>query len=399
MVTATAEGRPVVIQGGELPVFQGRSTQRFCCGVCSNVLVEGYEPRALIAIDIECFKCKSVTRTEAWPVGEPLPIMLMTLGDAGRFLLKGTVDLREYPAISCDQEIQRITAYTSPRPRLDKDWELSEGSLRLLEAELDVMTGGALSRSAARVARARELGNYNLGQARYPIAWALAHLEQSLRKGALALDGMDGIAIAYLQMLRDALYRWRQHPRFHVIAETLCNDFHHGMTAFTIASYLSDVGNSVGITDTEEHAHRGRSPDLFVNVGRAHAISIEVKCPQSFFWPSAIPTSKDISRRLEKEIRNARDQIAGAQEAGIVVIGAGHFSRHFALEVKACLEDVTKMRRISTKVAAVATVCFFGPTLEPGPEISMGGEVNVSLNPRFAKPNPIEIGCSRAGRT
>jgi len=385
--------RPIIAQGGALPVFRGRSAQLFRCAACGHILVEGYEPRSLIAIDIECFSCKSITRTEEWPKGEPLPKMLVTLGNAGRFLLKGTVDLREHPALSCDQEIQRASADTAPRPKVNNDWELSPDSLKVLETQLEILTDGVFSKTAARANRARDLGNTKLAPARFSVAWALSQLHQSLLKGIIDLNGLDGIAIAYVQTLRDALHRWRDNPRFHVIAQTLCNDFHHGMTAFTVASYLSDVGNRVGIADTRAHAHTGKSPDLFVNVGRNHSLSIEVKCPQAFFWPSPVPTKEDIQRRLEKEIKDARDQIATGKAGGIVVIGAGHFSPQFAANLEECIKQVTQNKKISTKVAAISAVCFFGPTIQgmsaAGPKLTTGGDVYIACNPRFPEPNPV----------
>src|SRR6266446_10594245 len=65
--------RPAFIQGGAHPIFRGRSQESLRCRECGAVLVEGYDPRALIAVDLECFACKTVTSTPAWPDNEPLP--------------------------------------------------------------------------------------------------------------------------------------------------------------------------------------------------------------------------------------------------------------------------------------------------------------------------------------
>lgn len=384
------ESRPTIVQGGTLPVFRGRSKDRFLCSQCGNLLVEGYEPRSLIGIDIECFKCKTINTTAAWPDNEPLPHKLVTLGDKGRFLLKGTVDLRDDAAMSCDQEIERISARTSPRVRGDDKWELSSDSLELLETQLDVMTGGALKKTAARAKKAEEHRNVQLAQIKFPLAWGLSQLKKSLERGTIDLDGADGVALAYLHTLRDALFRWREHPRFPLVADMLCNNFHHAITAFTIASYLSDVGNNVGIAD--DRADTEKSPDLFINVGRSRSLSIEVKCSQAFFWPATEPSKDDIIRRLEKEVRGARDQILGGQAGGVVVVGGGFLSARFATSLEESVKDLAERHKLSTKIAAIAAVCFFRPNVEitkSEPRITSGGHVFVATNPRFPGPNPV----------
>ena len=386
-----ATTRPVIVQGSTAPVFRGPSGRVLRCDDCAHVLVDGYDPRSLIGVDIECFKCKAITRTDSWPNGEPLPTTLVTLGDAGRFLIKGTVDLKERAAMSCDQEIARVRTGTSPRPQSDANWELSPDSLMVLETELDILTDGAIQKMTASVKRAHGAGNITFAQAKSPPVWALAQLYSSLSKGHINLDGPDGIAISYVQTLRDSLHRWQQHPLFTIIARSLCHEFHHAITAFTVASYLSDHGNNVGITDTS--VQQGKSPDLFLNVARNETLSIEVKCPQVFFWPAQPPSKPDMARRIEREIKRARDQITGTA-GGVVVIGAGHSVPGFHMELEQCIKEVVQNGRVSSRVAAVAAVAFYSARVEgrgrDGPKITTGGHVSVARNPRFPEPNPVE---------
>lgn len=384
--------RPVIVQGSTAPVFRGPSGDAFHCVGCDHVLVDGYDPRSLIAIDIECFNCKAITRTHSWPIGEPLPKTLVTLGDAGRFLIKGTVDLKDRAAMSCDQEIARVRTATLPKPQSEAQWELSPDSLIALETELDVPTDGAIQKMVARAKRADGAGNTNFAQIKSPLVWALGHLHNSLAKGQINLDGLDGIAIAYVQRLRDSLHRWHHHPLFNVIARSICHEFHHGIAAFTVASYLSDHGNNVGITDTSNQ--RGRSPDLFINVSRNETLSIEVKCPKAFFWPALPPSKADMIRKIEREIRDARDQITGTA-GGVIVIGSGHPVVGFSNEFNECIHEVVGTGRISKRVAAVVGIAFYGARIEgrtaSGPRITTGGDVHVVSNPRFPDPNPVDI--------
>jgi hypothetical protein len=261
----------------------------------------------------------------------------------------------------------------------------------VLETELDIFTGGAIQKMVASVKRAHAAGNSTFAQEKSPPVWALAQLHRSLSSGHINLDGLDGIAIAYVQTLRDSLHRWQHHALFSAIARSLCHEFHHAMTAFTVASYLSDHGNNVGITDTS--AQRGKSPDLFINVTRNETLSIEVKCPRAFFWPAQRPSKSDIARRIEREIKSARDQITGTA-GGVVVIGAGHFSAGFDTELHQCIKEVVGNGPVSKRVAAVAGVAFYSPRIERwdgnGPRITTGGHVHIARNPRFPGPNPVE---------
>ena len=124
-------------------------------------------------------------------------------------------------------------------------------------------------------------------------------------------------------------------------------------------------------------------------------MSIEVKCPQAFFWPAAEPSKDDIVRRLEKEIRGARDQILGGQAGGVVVVGGGFLSARFAASLEESVNDLAKRHKLSTRIAAIAAICFFGPNVEIAknePRITSGGHVYVATNPRFPGPNPVATG-------
>jgi len=380
----------MIIQGSVEPVFRGPSGNAFHCSNCGNILVEGYDPRGLIAIDIECFKCKAITRTHPWPSAEPLPTTLITLGNSGRFLIKGTVDLKDRAAMSCDQEIARVRAGTLPTPQIRLQWELSPDSLMALETELDLLTGGAFQKMVASAKRAQDFGNKTFIQEKSPPVWAITQLHNALSKGQINLDGPDGIAIAYLQTLRDSLHQWQHHQLFNVIARTFCHEFHHAITAFMVASYLSDHGNHIGITDTS--AQQGKSPDLFFNVARNETLSIEVKCPQSFFLPAERPRKEEMAWKIERVIKDAGDQITGSA-GGVVVIGSGHPVVGFDSELEGCIREIVGSGCVSKRVAAVVGVAFYGVGIEGrdanGPRITSGARICVVRNPRYPEPNPI----------
>src|SRR6266446_2571738 len=122
--------RPAFIQGGAHPIFRGRSQESLRCRECGAVLVEGYDPRALIAVDLECFACRTVTSTPAWPDNEPLPQHLVRAGTGGlRYLIGSTVDMTQGGAFASDEEVVRIGEKMWPRQQEHLAWDLSPASL------------------------------------------------------------------------------------------------------------------------------------------------------------------------------------------------------------------------------------------------------------------------------
>ncbi len=188
--------RPVLLQGSERPIFRGEGNEPFSCRSCGHVLVEGYEPRKLIGVDIECAKCGAISTTQLWDEREPLPASLVTLGSSGRFLIKGTVDVVGKPtSISCDQEIDRVRANKCQPPPQD-GLDISLDMLAAVTQEVDLWTNGAFSEALSSARRARASGN-NLFT-RCPLAWAVDRITEALQRGEIDLNGHDGAALLYL---------------------------------------------------------------------------------------------------------------------------------------------------------------------------------------------------------
>jgi hypothetical protein len=370
-------------------MFRDLGDGTFRCGDCGHVLVEGYNPRSLVAIDIECFLCKTRSRTPAWPDGEPLPAQLFNFG-AGVFRFKDTVCLSGQIVIS-DREIARVKASVQPRPYVDAVWELSEDSICALELELDLLTGGAYQKLVASSARAHRAGNLTFAQVKAPLVWALRELRAAIEQRRIDLDITGGIAISYVQLLRHSLQRWRHHPLFESIARSICSEFHHTIAAFTVAGYLADQGNKIGITDTANQ--RGQSPDLFIPVGKQERFSIEVKCPQALFWPARPPSREDVFRKIKAEVKDARDQITGSA-GGLVVIGAGHALLDFDRIFEASINDVVSRGCVSTRIEAIVGVSFFSSqgnlsALNIVP-FTTGARMFIAINHRFQGPRRID---------
>ena len=379
---------PRIVQGSRAPVFKGGGAGNLLCNGCRHVLVEGYNSRSLIAIGIQCFLCKTVTQTAPWPIGEPLPRRLVTLGDNGAFLIAGTVDMTNgNAAFSCDQEIARVAVATGVRNPQQDGLDITLEGLQALGTKLEVLSSGAFGKGLASTQRALRAGNARF--LNYPPAWAMTHLQRQIALGALDLRGADGVAVVYLQTLLHLIARWQHHPLFSIMSKALVHEFHHVLTMLITASYLADHGNPIGFTDPGNAT--GRSPDLFINIGPMSRVGIEVKAPTDLQWPQPLPTLERLERIVERHLRDARGQIA-AGAGGIVVLGSSIPDPGLRGMFEASVASLIDRGGVSTRIAAVAGVC-----LAPHPQLeafsgtnlnsTVSAEFFIQRNTRYAGPD------------
>jgi hypothetical protein len=380
----------VLVQGSLQPVFRGHTQVSLNCSACGFELVVGYEPRKLIDLGIKCFKCKAITKTDQWPSDEALPHTLVSCGADGFYELAGPADLSKDVAFISDQEIQRIENLTGVRVTVPSNTSLdfSLDGLAALEVEINSLCGNALSKALGDTRRALKKGGENF--IKYPPAWAIIHLQRQIANNSFGVNGVDGIAWAYISSLKLAASRWRHHPLFPSVAKGLVYEFHHSLTLLLIASYLSDHGNQIGFTDAS--SAMGRSPDLYVNVSPTERLSIEVKTPDELHWPSAVPTSARIEKIIERQARSARDQLTG-EAGGVLVLGAFHPTPAFNEVFDMAIKVVTRERQISKRIAAIVGVSIspigMDRFLPDKLRCSAQFKVSVELNPRFNGSNPI----------
>lgn len=376
------EPRPVLVQGSERPIFRCEGSEPFACKFCGHLLIEGYEPRKLIGVDIECMKCGAISTTQLWDELEPLPASLVTIGATGRFLIKGQVDMvGKAAAFSCDQEIARVRV-NKCQPPPHEALDISSEMLSSVTQEIDLWTNGAFSEALSSTRRARASGNDLF--MRCPLAWAVDRISAALRLGSIDLDGHDAAALLYLEQWRHLSVRWKHHPLFReVIAPALCNEYHHTIAMLLCCTYLEEHGNDVGITYTP--GETGKSPDLYINASPSHRVSIEIKAPDALHWPKAVPEQADIERRVEEQLKAAAKQITG-NAGGIVVIGTNHVDPSLAGRVRDAIEKLAARGRISSRIALAASVCVNGTIAkvnERSARPDIAWVVNVTHNPKF----------------
>ncbi len=376
------KSRPVLVQCNDGPLFRGAGEGNFVCRVCGNVLVERYEPRRLIGLDIECYKCHAISTTHSWSDIEPLPLALISMGDSGRFRLNGTLDLGVGEnSLTCDQEIERVRRNSGVVPQ-HGGFELSVEWIEKLKAELIFWTGGAFLGVLGTAERARKNGNRFF--MRCPLAWAVDRLVQGVERKSFDFGGDDAMVVRYIAQWLELSSSWKHHPLFKdVIGPALCNEYHHTIAMLLCCSYLERNGNSVGITKAESAA--GKSADLYLNLTSSRSASIEIKAPNVFHWPNAVPDLGRVEEKIEGQLKEAAKQLTG-DAGGVVVIGANHLDQQLTKKIRSSIESLAAKGRISSRITLVSAVCAYG-TVQAGVDgvnFSMGWNVSVVKNPKYS---------------
>lgn len=383
--------RPRLVQGGDAPLFRSRAGEVNLVCQCGRTLVEGFLPRRLIALDLQCSGCGFVTTTPEWPAGEPLPLSLASIGRTGHFFIGGSVDLDQGPgSLTCDQEIERVARLAGITAPGSSSLDLTEEGLQSLERRFSEWWPD-FHRAMRRTRTAFDRGNLTFLD--FPPAWAMLQLRRSSLQGHIDATGADGVAIGYLQVLLHVCERWQHHPGFPEVRRAMLTDFRHNVTQMLAASYLADAGNWIGLG--EPLAGGGRSSDLYVNLDSVTRHAVEVKAPNEFWWPNGPGSPDRIGRVIESKFRESRGQI-NAVGGGILVIGAGSASADFIEVAQRVAEELNAAGRVPTRIAGVVIV-----GMEPMPSVQWGNtgigitmraRVSSTVNSRYAGPGGLRVG-------
>lgn len=386
----TSSDRPRVVQRTKEPVFTGGGTEDLSCMKCGHHLVLAVNMRSLIAIDIECHMCAAVTRTPSWPDGESLPHQVATIGAYGRYSIS-QVTLDADMAFTCDAEIERVRKATLVKPlQSGGSIPVTSQSPASWEAELSILTEDQFPKMIAAARRAHARGNKRF--VKCPPAWAIVHIQSKLATKTLGTAEEDAIAMGYIAQVHDLINRWNHHHHFPLIVRALCSEFNHTGVMLAAAGHLGENGNDVGITDTASASASGQSPDLYINTGPYSRLSIEVKAPDLFFWPSPVLSIGDMEKHIHRSLRAAKGQLTG-ERGGVVIIGASHPNQGVKEVFQNAIKNVIHSGKVSTRIAAVIGVFhLFGQSLGNG-KVNWQAESAVwtELNPRFPGTNPIDV--------
>ena len=373
---------PIFIQATSVPLAVGNGDGTLDCE-CGHTLIAGYQSRQYIGVGFKCFQCARVTLSEKWPKGEPLPRNLLVYSPGGYFLSQ-SVDVSSRGGMASEKEVERIKKATTIRADKKRPLDLDMKGLDALEARYNKLSSGEMIKASQRARQAAASKNSLFLKSN--LAWAIDYVRSCHAGGALDLDDdKTQAALTFLTVANHLLGRWEHHPLFELISKSVVLEYPHTVTQLLAASYLAEMGNTVGFND---HAKfEGQSPDLFINANAVEAISIEVKAPSELQWPSPCPTVAALEDMLIKQIYKASKQIIG-EWGGVVVIGTSWASHDGHATLVQALKSLDTRKQISSRVAGVigVSINILGHYLTPSGGIGSDvvSEVHVQLNSRFA---------------
>ena len=377
-----------VVQIAPEPIIKGCGIVRLCCVECGHLLIDGYSPRNVVGVRIECYSCGAITETDPWPDDEPPPINLMPLGAGSEYGLKHLV-LNDQTLMG-QKELDRTRTKSNAYPNSQTSINLSTESLNEFVSKISAIVSKDFEELIKTSSRLVDRGSK--ASRRCAPAWAIGQLRRSVSDGAIDLDGDDLIAVSYIQLLDHLTRRWSHHPVFQAVAKEFLDNFYHTATMFTFASYCADNDIPIGFTKPG----KDKSPDLFINSGAQRRISIEVKTKKALRWPAATPTSGTLQKLIKECCISARDQLVGSA-GGLVVIGTWlNASPEFFAAIKLAVEAAIS-GRISRRIAAIGVVCFGEPSYSVGEPAGSGiaihseAKIELILNPQFEGVQPFAV--------
>jgi len=390
----TEEQRPYLIQGSQLPVFEGNANHShdFICQSCKeSVLIKNYATECYIGFGIRCVICQTISWLPDPNEGEVFPRNVVSLLEGNGYLVRETVNNPSDAVFASKRAIALTKRNNFPSKSAESDLDISSESIKLLVIKLDSVSN---SRFSKHLESARRNLKHKKGFfAENPLAWAIALISSKLEKKPFEIDEQAIIAISLIQTTTHLIQRWEAHSEFPNIAIELCSSFRHTIIQLVSACYLFDNGNSVNINP--QSSIRGqRSPDLYVQATALEKLYLEVKTPEKLQWPNSELTPGTIKKSIEKALSNSKGQINSSRK-GVLIIGTTSLSPRLIPMIENIIENIF---RVSGKnypaVAAIALTSLTEVTARSRPaakgRFTTNFFVKPILNKHYDGENPID---------
>lgn len=364
-LTRADRGRPVV-RIYDLP-FVGNADPgvTWHCPECGRVLLSNVWERQFLDILFWCSTCGSVSASERRKAGEAMPVRSIRLVPR-RWHIRGEVDVRDKPVLMAGKSA--FDAYVR-----ETGASYSPAAPSRPNRELDADFLGALSRAAASLlgseydrlleADNRSLRSKTPPQRRHRLIELIRYAEEASANLRIRKDKhpitLDGDALSELLATIDLFDRWRHHPAWKGLRDSLIDgtEVQHSVMTLGIASLLVDAGNGVELVD-----HSGadqRVCDLVLIPRIVERLEIEVKTP------IVLRSSEEFKKvDIKKVVTNVVDRAAATtggqldpEHSGVVAIGAFHLGTEGLDRLEAAVKEVlasqAKGRRKSHLMAVI----------------------------------------------
>jgi hypothetical protein len=362
------------------PAFVGiaRPGIDWMCSSCDQVLLRSVYDRQFLDLLVNCPACNAVNGTQLREPGQPVAGRSVLI-PPGRFRLGSAVEMGDKRALMVGQSA--INGYVretgaryggrSASPPPAAATELSPDWLRSM-AKQGIELLGDRYQNLDRSDR-HGLRSATPPKRRHRLIEMISYAEQAasaLEAGSGVDVTLNGDILAELYATVDVLDRWRNHPAWARLVGSLesADEVRHTVMTLTVASYLVDAGNGLGIIDEDKSG--GRIPDLWVAPTFLERLEVEVKTPQALWAPGGLPSASDAQALVERQLNRAGSTARGQinpEFSGIVGIGGFHLGLG-GLEVMeaAAIRVLDRQRERKQHIAAIG---LFELTYETGVQV------------------------------
>ncbi|MBF0562743.1 MAG: hypothetical protein HQL37_12135 [Alphaproteobacteria bacterium] len=393
IISTETDDLPCFFQGSGAPAFRGdfETGEQLKCVGCGNILVGHYAKDEYVSVRIRCNKCFTITQTPSLLLGEVFADPVASIGQKGIIMLGSTFNKPSGVIITCDQEIRREIEATAPRGE-SLPLIISEDGLNCLVRTYNEIAGDKFSVQKKTIERQSN----NIGIARkFPFAWAIAHLENCLKRGPINPHQSDTFtAMMWLSMFCNVIGTWQHHPRFKVVARDMGkpDSFLHTSSQLIAAAYLFRLGNRIGLSLEDQPSES--NPDLYIRgTGTRRNIFIEVKAPQSLQW--CADSSPKIAENTKNAVKNcidhSRRQI-NRSHPGVLIISSSFIGDNLSSMLEESIQGALRLKfRYNKYLAAVVNMSPIAVRVMRQGDMTFSCEFNfgVTLNPHYDGNNPI----------
>ena len=307
---------PHFIQVADAPAAIGQGAGTLNCG-CGQILVQGYDPRNFLSIDIQCGQCGQVTTTPSLPDDTAPPAVVVVPERRGEPLPR-PAEVAMHTALASQEEVARLAALYGPRNPAADFCVITPETLAADIRAYDELTGGRFQTDETAVAAA--------GMKDYPLAWAIGLLrERCAVPGWECTSDEETVAVSVLGAFRHFTGCWSHHPLYPRMAATAAAGgfSFHTLAPFGAAKSLADAGNRISFPMAPPAAGGRRSLSFNIATGPGNLIPVFVAPLDRFDWPREENWAYPALRGAVAEIVAAAQSLINRRNPGLLVISAG----------------------------------------------------------------------------
>lgn len=361
-----------LLEGHTSPAFKGSNGRGsdWLCPACGALVAGKILPGQILDVLIRCRSCGIVLASPNRAIGAPIPGRPVVAAP-GRYNLDSPVDLAAKPVVVAGAPAllgyARETGLTIPglyEPPADPPQELDLASLAIMRDRLVEILGPKYAPLRASDDRAAKSATPPRDRNRLIelIRFAEGAAKDLARASGTGNPTLDGYLLAELYRTYRLSRRWANHPAWPALTATLTSlsEPEHTLMLLSVASYLADTGNGVGL---HIRSLPGRAvADMWLEPSLNEQVQIELKTPAAMRIPSPDSlTVRSAVTLVDRAVKKSRRQLP-AGRTSILVLGGYRLGSawHNVLEgARRVLTEQKRRRSLSGVLVADCTFTVF----------------------------------------